>query len=129
MYQLTIQDVTYRDYPIQYFSSPSTRIEEIDIIDVRDSILSNWVRERLKRPFYHSLISLLETDLSSIRPHFEIKTETSTFAQTLERRIPEYTLEFDIVVRMQPMKEWSARVRVKSIEKAKPSIVEPEGFG
>ena len=44
-----------------------------------------------------------------------------------ERKIPEDMLEFDIVVRMPPMKEWSARVRVKSVEKATPCIVEPEG--
>ncbi len=125
MYQLTMQDVTYRDYPIQYFSSPSTGIEEIDIIDIWDSVLSNWVRERPKRPFYHSLISLLETDLSSIWPHFEIKSETSMFEEILEREIPEDMLEFDIVVRMPPMKEWSARLRVKSVEKATPCIVDP----
>lgn len=127
MYQLTIQDVTYRDYPIQ-FSSPSTSIEEIDIRDIWDSVLSKWVRERPKGLFYHSLISLLETDLSSIWPHFEIKRETSMFEEILERELPDDMLEFDIVVRMPPMKVWSARVRVKSVEKATPCIVEPEGF-
>ena len=29
-------------------------------------------------------------------------------------------------VQMPPLKEWSIRVKVKSIEKAKPNIVEPE---
>ncbi|MHA1330003.1 MAG: hypothetical protein ACTSR2_02890 [Candidatus Hodarchaeales archaeon] len=128
MYQLTMQDVTYRDYPIQYFSSPSTGIEDIDIIDILDSMLSNWVRERPKTPFYHSLISLLKTDLSSIWPHFEIKSETSMFEEIFEREIPKDMLEFDIIVRMPPMKERSARLRVKSVEKATPRIVEPVGL-
>lgn len=128
MYQLTMQDVTHRDYPIQYFSNPSTGIEEIDIINLWDSVLSNWIRERPKRPFYHSLILLFETDLSSIWPRFEIKSETSMLEEILGREIPEDMLEFEIVVRMPPMKERSARVRVKSVEKATPRIVEPEGF-
>lgn len=75
MYQLTMQDVTYRDYPIQYFFSPSTGIKEIDI-DIWDSVLSNWVRERPKRPFYHSLLSFLKIDWSSVWPDFEIENET-----------------------------------------------------
>ncbi len=29
-------------------------------------------------------------------------------------------------VQISPLKEWSIRVKVKSIEKAKPNIVEPE---
>lgn len=128
MYQLTMQDVTYRDYPFQYFSNPSTGIEEFDIIDFGSSVLSNWIRARPKKIFYHSLISLLETDFSSILPHFEIKNETLMFEEILEKEIPEDTLEFDIVVRMPPKEEWSARVRVKSVEKATPCIVEPERF-
>jgi len=127
MYQPTMQDVTNRNYSIQYFYSPSTGIEEIDI-DIWDSVLSNWVRERPKRPIYHSLIPLLEIDLSSIWPHFEIKSETSLIEEILEKPIPEDMLEFDIVVRIPPIKVWSARLRVSSVEKATPHIVEPEGF-
>jgi hypothetical protein len=37
-------------------------------------------------------------------------------------------LEFDIVVKMSPKKEWTARMKVKSVEKATPHIVEPEDF-
>jgi hypothetical protein len=128
MYQLTMQEVTYRDYPIQYSPSLSTGIEEIDVIDLWERVLSNILREQPKRPFYSSLISLLETDLSSIWPHFEIKSETSKFEEISEREIPEDMLEFDIAVRMPPVKEWYARVKVKSVEKATPRIVEPEGF-
>jgi len=124
MYQLTTQDVTYQDYPIQYSSSPSTGIEDID--NIRDSVLSNWLQEGFRRLF--SLIPLFKVDLSSIKPHFEIKNETSLIEEIFEKTIPEDMLEFDIVVRMPPMKEWSARVKVKSVEKATPRIVEPEGF-
>jgi len=127
MYQLTMQDVTYPDYPIQHFFSPSTGIKETET-DIWDSVLSKWIRKHPKRLFYHSLISLFEIDLSSIWPHFEIKNDTSLFEEIFDKEISEDIVEFDIVVRMPPMKEWSTQVKVKSVEKATPHIVEPEGF-
>jgi hypothetical protein len=76
MYKQTLQNVTYPDYPIQYPSSPSTGMEEIDA-DIWDSLLSIWIREkRLKKSFYHSLIPLLKIDWSSVLPDFEIRNET-----------------------------------------------------
>ena len=129
MYQLiTMQEVTNQDYPIQYLSNPSTSIEEMDIRDFLINILSNLIRQNVKRPSYLSLISILETDLSSIWPRFEIKSETALLEETFVEKFMEDMLEFDIVVQMPPLREWSARVKVKSIEKAKPHIVEPEGF-
>ncbi|MFZ8805661.1 MAG: hypothetical protein ACO2PO_22140 [Candidatus Calescibacterium sp.] len=59
---------------------------------------------------------------------FEIKNETSLIEKPSEIAISEDMLEFDIVIRMSPKKEWSVRLRVESIEKTKPHIVEPEGF-
>ena len=129
MYQLiTMQEVTNQDYPIQYLSNPSTSIEEMDIRDFLINILSNLIRQNVKRPSYLSLISILETDLSSIWPRFEIKSETTLFEDTFVEKFMEEMLEFNIVVRMPPLSEWSVRAKVKSVEKAKPHIVEPEGF-
>lgn len=128
MYKQTLQDVTYPDYPIQYPFSPSTGIEEIDIPDIWDRLLSFLIQKQPKKQFYYNLSSLFEVDLSSIEPHFEIKNETSLIEDIFKKTIPEDMLEFDIVVRMPPIKEWFARLKVKSIEKATPRIVEPEGF-
>ena len=62
MYGQTLQAITYQDYPIQYPSSPSTGMEEIDV-DIWESLLSIWIRKkRLKSLFYHSLIPLLKID-------------------------------------------------------------------
>jgi len=55
MYQLTMQDSSYRDYPIQYSTSPSTRIEEIDIADMWNNLLFNLEQEQPKTSFYLSL--------------------------------------------------------------------------
>ena len=134
MYQFTMQDVTYQDYPIQYFSSPSTGIEDIDITDLWDSILSQWMRERPEKSFYHSLISLLnllEIDFSSIRPHFEIKTETSLIKELTtisEEDIAMEMVEHDFVVKMPPKKRYKIRVHVRSGRKGEPRLVEPDDF-
>jgi hypothetical protein len=127
MYQLTMQDSSYRDYPIQYSTSPSTRIEEIDIADMWNNLLFNLEQEQPKTSFYLSLTRLLETDFSSVWPYFEIKNETSLIEKMLEIEFPDYMLEFDTVVHMAPIKEWSVQLRVKSVERATPCIVEPVG--
>ncbi|OFV68087.1 MAG: hypothetical protein SCAL_000727 [Candidatus Syntrophoarchaeum caldarius] len=72
------------------------------------------------------MIFLLENDWSSVWPRFGIKNETSLIEERFEKRIPEDMLEFDIIVRMPPMKEWVARLKVRNVEKAMPHIVEPE---
>jgi hypothetical protein len=124
MYQLTKQDIVYVDYPIQLFSIPSE--ERIGITDIVSGLLSSCALEL--HYLYRSLFPGLEIDLSSIQLYFEIKNETSLIEKPSEIAISKDMLEFDIVIRMPPKKEWSVRLRVESIEKAKPHIVEPEGF-
>jgi hypothetical protein len=126
MYQLTKQDIVYVDYPIQLFSISSIGEERIGITDIVSGLLSSCALEL--HYLYRSLLPGLEVDLSSIQSYFEIKNETSLIEKPSEIAISEDMLEFDIVIRMPPKKEWSVRLRVESIEKAKPHIVEPEGF-
>ena len=129
MYQPTLRDVTYQCYPFQYSPAVSSEVGEMDKNDVWDNLLSTLIREkRFRMPFlpYQSLVSLLETDWSSVWPHFEIKNETSLIEERFETTIPEDMVEFDIIVRMPPMKEWTARLKVRGVEKATPHIVEPE---
>jgi len=130
MYQLTSRDVTYQGYPIQYPLTGSWRAEETETSEILDSLFSIWMgQKRLKVPFfYRNLSTLFEIDISSVYPHFEIKSETSLIGEAIEEVIPEEMLEFDVVVRMSPIKEYTARVRIKSIEKAIPHIVEPKGI-
>lgn len=130
MYQLTMQDVTYQGYSIQYPPAVSSRVVEMDISEMVDSLLAIWMKKkRLKEPFfYRTLLALLETDSSSVWPRFETKSETSLIKEAVEEAIPEEILEFNIVVRMPPIKEWTTQVRIKSTEKATPHIVEPGGI-
>ena len=50
---------------------------------------------------------------------------TRRIQKITERPISE-DIEFDVVVRMPPVREQAVLVRVKSIERATPHIVEPE---
>lgn len=55
------------------------------------------------------------------------KQEISLYKIRAEEFI-EDMFEFDITVRIPPKKEWAAQVKVKSLGKAIPHIVEPEEF-
>jgi len=136
MYDQTIQAIAYQDYPIQYPSSPSTGMEEIDA-DIRDSSSSIWIREkRLKKHFYHSLIPLLKIDWSSVLPNFEIESETS-LEEVTKKIIPGYIseediamemVEHDFIVKMPPKKKYKIQVLVKSIRKGEPRVIESNEF-
>jgi len=140
MYQQTMQEVTCKDYPIQYSSNISSRFEEIDKNETLDSVLSIWIREKqLRRPFfYRTLLSLFEVDISSVRPYFEIKRGTSLVEEAVgEKPIPRYIseedillemIEHDFVVRMPPKKRYTIELEVKNIIKGEPRIAEPEEF-
>lgn len=135
MYQPTFQYVTYTNSPTQYISSPSTEIEEIDMMTSLENQIS---AQKPSVKSYRSLSPFFKIDRSSIFfPRVEIENNTSLIEEVPEEvpeevsektTVIEEMLELDIVVRMPPIKEWSARLRVISVEKATPRIVEPEGF-
>lgn len=59
--------------------------------------------------------------------HVEMKNETSKIDESYDEFITD-NIEVDIVVKIPPLKKQSVVVKVKSIEKATPNIVEPEEF-
>lgn len=127
MYQPAWQETTNQNYLPQDTSAPSSKIE-IDMEEILSELLVNWAREKtLKKPIpYQALLPLFEIDLSSVLPRFEVRNET--FKRETIEIFPEEELEFNIFVRMPPVKRWTARVRVKNIRKATPHISEPEGI-
>ena len=128
MYQLTVQEVTYQDYPVQHLPAMSSKEEEIPLNELLDVLVSIIRKKRQlgKLLTHKTLSSPLEIDSSSVWPLFEMKSETSLIKEIAEEPTPE-DMEFDIVVRMPPVKEQTVLVRVKSIERATPHVVEPEG--
>lgn len=127
IYEVTAQDITTQAYPIQYGFSESSGVKGIDISEIMDKLFPVLVGQKLmKEPFfYQNLLSFLETDLSSIYTHFEVKTETSLKEETIEEITPEEMMEYDVVVRMPPKRRYTVELEVKSIRKAEPRIVEP----
>lgn len=129
MVQPTFQDVTYNDYPIQYPSSASTSVEELDEPELWDRLLSMWIRKKLPNvPVVQNLISLIEADWSSVLPHFDISNDTRLVKEVTSAILTQIPLEYDVFVRMPPAREYSLRVRVQCIQKAVPRVVEPEGY-
>lgn len=138
MYKQTLQDVTYPDYPIQNLSSPSTGMEEIDILDIWESLLSSLIWNKSKKQFYSICPLYLSVDPSSIKqPHFEIKDVTSRVEElTTEREretiseedIAIEMLEHDFVVKMSPKRRYKIQVRVESVRKGEPRLIESDEF-
>jgi len=126
MYQLTTRDITYLHHLTFFSSSPSTGIREIDISDMEDSSAFVWSHNR-PEGFYRSLSSLIETDISSIWPRFEVKSETFIATEALQEALPT-DVEYDVTVHMPPKMRYPVELEIKSIRRGEPKIVVPEGI-
>lgn len=126
--EITSWDVITEDYPIPHAFTGSSRREETDISEILDWFFFILMRqELLKKPFfYRSLLPSFEIDLSSVRPYFEPRSETSLIEESYEEILPKEMLEYDVVVQMPPRRRYIIELEVKSIRKAEPKIVEPE---
>jgi hypothetical protein len=130
LHEVTSRDITTKDYPIPYPFTGSSWREETDISEILDWFFFVLMREELlKKPFlYRSLLPSFEIDLSSVYSQFESKIETYVTELLSEENIVSGMLKQDFIVRMPPVKEYTVRVKVRSVEKATLRIVETEGF-
>ena len=129
IYEVTSQEIATQTYPIQYGFSESSGVKGMDLCEIMDELLAVLEGQKLMKDplFYQNLLSLFENDLSTVYTHFGVKTETSLKEKAVEATIPEEMMEYDVFVRMPPIKEYTIRVKIKSVEEAIPRIVEPEG--
>lgn len=128
--EITSKDITTKNYSIPYAFTGSSKLEEMSINDVSDWLLYSLTKqELLKVPFfYRSLISLFEIDLSSVYSQHESKVETYvTTGLQSEEDIVNGVLKQDFIVIMPPVKQYCVQVKIKSVGKAIPRIVEPDG--
>lgn len=127
-YEMTSMDVTTEDYPAPYASTGSSRREETDINEILNRLFYALMRRELFRQpfFYRSLLPSFEIDFSSVYSQFESKIETYETELLSEEDIVSGMLKQDFIVKMPPVKEYTVCVKVKSVEKATPRIVEPE---
>lgn len=128
MYEITFRDVTTKYYPITNIFRESSSREEIG--GIQDWLFFSLMNQKFsKKPlFYISLRSLFEIDSSSVYPRFTPINKTSLIKEPYKETPSEEILEYDIFVRMTPIKKYTIRIKVKNVKKATPRIVEPEGF-
>lgn len=127
LYEVTAQDVKAKPYTIQDVFTGSSREEETDVSEELDSLFSLLMSQRLDF-LYQNLSPMFQVDVSSIYPRFEPENETYPNGELSEEEIISEMIESDFIVRMSPVKEYTARIRIKSAEKAIPRIIEPEGI-
>lgn len=128
--QVTSRDVMTKDYLASYTFAGSSRTEELDMSAIWDGVFFiGETKELPMRPWFRqSLLRLLEIDASSVCPYSEPMTGASLF-EGFQEEIPfEEELEYDIVVRMPPIRRRRISVKVRSVQRATPRFVEPEGF-
>jgi len=127
-YQIPWQDVTCIDYPGS-FSPTGSSIDTIDTTEELDILFSLLIKQRSIRRFpCQSLLSVLEIDLSSVRPRLEIKSETSLWEiKEVSEDIIIGMTTHDFIVHIPPIREYTIRVGIEKVEKASPHIVELEG--
>ncbi len=124
----TTSENTKLKLPTGKIYSPSTKLEDIDKIIpfVNPSLnhLTRLIEERMNL----DVLPQLRCDMSSVWPRFEIKNETSIIKEKHGGDFLEPLIELDVVVNMPPIKEWTAKVRIKKREKATLRIVDLEDY-
>ena len=109
----TYQDVASR--PVETGASANSPVGTA-FLDMRSFIAFTTLPEFF-RP-------VLEVDSSSVRPRFEIGSETYSLDQGVpDLEIPEEILEVDIVVKMPPRKRYSLPGVILSWKKGEPPLV------
>jgi len=128
-YQIAWQDVTYISSLKSFMHTGSS--VEIDTVEELDILFASLMNQRFKRLIlYRSLLPLFEIDLSSVRPRFDMKSETfeTGVKEIFEDIIVTEMLKYDIVIRLPPVREYPIKIKVEKVEKATPCVVEPEGI-
>lgn len=129
--EMTSEEAKIKNYPTPYAFTGSSMEEGIDISEVLDWLAFDLIKRDLftKLFFYPNILSLFEIDLSSsVNPYFEPVSRTSLTEEFHEEILPEEApeLEYDVTVRIPPVREYTIQAKIKSVEKATPRIVEPE---
>ena len=124
MYSIQQNTNTSEDYLPIFYSSPSTRLDEIDYTSLSAFILQS---ELMYSSLYRSLINWINTDCSSVRPLFEAKNESSLLDECINTFLNNL-IEYNVFVPVEPRSRKKIKFSIKSIRKGIPCIVEPEGF-
>jgi hypothetical protein len=128
----TLNELTYPGYYVEYTSSA-----DLGLARISDVLLRLLSSSEAREPVYSNLHRWFQVDLSSIKPHFEIRNETSPVAGLIseeepgpvsEEELALEILEHDYIVKMPPKRRYKIRVHVESIKKGEPRSVGPDDF-
>ncbi len=64
--------------------------------------------------------------ISSVSPDFKLTDEPYIDKKLSEEDIINEMMKHDIVIRMPPIREYSIKLKIKSVEKASPKVIRPE---
>lgn len=126
-----VQEVTSRDvktgpYPIWGVFTRSSEENEDDVSEELDRLFSFLMGSKLDF-LYQNLPLASQVDTSSLKSSlFMPENETYLTEELSEEEIIGKMIEYDPIVRMTPLREYTVRVKIKRVDKAIPRVVEPE---
>lgn len=134
--QLMLQDITSSEIISQNISNPyyepQCNLGSSSLIDIDGEEIINCISCISNRhdyfenlSLYHKTASYIKADISSISPQLGIETEITSYDEVIKS---DENLEYNIFVKIPPIKKWTSRIKVKNIRKASPKCVEPESF-
>lgn len=124
---VTVWDTEDKPYAIQGTFTGSSREEEIDTSEELENLFLLLIRPGLDF-LYRGFSQVFQVDASSLYPLFKTGNETYLTRELSEEEIISEIVESRFIVRMSPVKEYTVRMKIESVEKAIPRIVEPEGI-
>ncbi|HEC32506.1 MAG: hypothetical protein DRG59_06975 [Deltaproteobacteria bacterium] len=125
MYSIQKSTSSNEGYLPIFYSSPSTRLDEIDYTSLPAFASQS---ESVCSFLYRNLINWINTDWSSIWPLFEVKSDSSLLDEFFIDTFLSDLIEYDVLVFAEPRSRKKIRFNVRSVRKGTPCIVEPEGF-
>jgi len=110
----------------EFESAPSSLDDDKDRRSVFDNLSYLAPKSRKELPAIHlPIVQLFDIDSSSVgmRTVLEMPIETYLKSKTFEDFVSEGIVELDVDVRMPPIKQWTATIRIKKVERKGPSVV------
>jgi len=126
--EITSSDLLPDGYPISIIFTGSSRKEGSELKEILDWLFFSLTRQDLSINFSYlrECMPLFERDMSSVHPHLEITSETYETMILTDEEIVSDMLDHNYVVKMPPKKEYSIRLKIRSVEKAVPRVFKPE---
>ena len=125
MQVITSQEIIIEnDENINKFAKNSSRYEEdiIDLLYILSYEFKNWISIK-KEKFFQFFQTLFTIDFSTVNPNFEPISSSSLEAEIIEELQTELELEYDVYLKMLPVREYNVKLKILSRKKGIPKII------